>query len=174
MEEIRLHPERPALNGWHLERIIDKWLSHCHGRVSEKTLSGYAEKILYFRRWWTDTGPSRSWVLTEDDFARFNRDLELTQSRFGKPLSLNTRNDAMRRLRQMLHWAYERGHMSFDYGKWVPTPDGSAPLRTAPPLDDLRRLIEATQVSEMPTRIVRCWRSILAPERDDLKRSVLI
>lgn len=152
MDLIRLDPERPSLEARQLDALIELWLKDRQRRVSAKTAAGYTEKILYFREWWQSTGEALDWRLTEDALLDFNVHLSARISRFGKPLGYHTRRDCLRRLRQMFIWAYEKGHVAKDYSSLVPAPDGSAPLRTATPLDQLRRLITATDLSPYPTR----------------------
>lgn len=152
MDSICLDPARPALAAHDLDALIARWLHDRNRRLSGKTFTGYAEKIKYFREWWAATGESVNWGLTEELLVDFNRHLAEKQSRFGRPLGYNSRKDCLRRLRQCFRWAYKNGYVSKDYSHWVPAPDGSAPLRVATPLDQLRLLIEATAKSPFPTR----------------------
>lgn len=152
MDLIRLDPERPSLEARQLDALIALWLKDRQRRVATKTAAGYAEKILYFREWWQSVGEALDWQLTEEVLLDFNLHLTARISRFGKPLGYHTRRDCLRRLRQMFIWAYEKGYVPKDYSGLVPAPDGSAPLRTATPLDQLRRLIAATDLSPYPTR----------------------
>lgn len=152
MDSIRLDPDRPSLDARHLDALIDRWLKDRQRRVAARTATGYMEKIQYFREWWRSAGDAFDWLLTEDALLDFNAYLSARVSRFGKPLGYHTRRDCLRRLRQVLIWAYEKGHVAKDYSNLVPAPDGSAPLRTATPLDQLRRLIDATDQSPYPTR----------------------
>lgn len=152
MDSIRLDLARPALDARLLDALIERWLTDRRRRVAEKTAAGYAEKIYYFREWWKAAGEALDWQLTEDALLDFNAHLSARPSRFGKPLGYHTRRDCLRRLRQVFTWAYKKGYVPKDYSALVPAPDGSAPLRTATPLDQLRRLIDATDLSPYPTR----------------------
>lgn len=152
MDSIRLDPERPSLEARQIDALIELWLKDRQRRVSAKTAAGYSEKIFYFREWWQSVGEALDWRLTEDALLDFNLHLSARPSRFGKPLGYHTRRDCLRRLRQMFIWAFEKGYIAKDYSALVPAPDGSAPLRTATPLDQLRRLIAATDLSPYPTR----------------------
>lgn len=152
MDSICLDPEQPALEARHLDALIERWLAYHRKRLAAKTAAGYAEKIAYFRDWWRSSGEQYRWRLDEDALLDFNAHLSERISRFGRPLGFNTRKDCLRRLRQMLLWAHEKNHIGRNYGKLVPAPTGSAPMRTAAPLDQLRRLINATDLSPYPTR----------------------
>ncbi len=152
MDSIRLDPERPALDARHLDALIEMWLQNRRRRLAAKTAADYADKIRYFREWWAVEGPTVDWQLTEETLLDFNTHLSERISRFGKPLAFHTRKDALRRLKQVLLWAYEKNHTTNNYSKLVPAPPGSAPTRQAAPLDCLRRLVEATAQSSTPTR----------------------
>lgn len=152
MDSIRLDPERPALAARQLDALIELWLENRRRRLAAKTAADYADKIRYFREWWAQEGPLVDWALTEETLLDFNRHLTQRISRFGTPLAYNTRKDALRRLKQVFLWAYQKNYVTNDYSKFVPAPEGSAPLRQVAPLDCLRRLIEATAQSSMPTR----------------------
>jgi integrase len=152
MDSIRLDPARPILDAQHLDALIDLWLKDRRRRLSQKTLQGYTEKIRYFREWWKTTGATVAWQLDEDLLLDFNQHLSDRPSRFGKPLGYHTRKDCLRRLRQMFLWAYRGGYVNHNYSTLVPAPTGSAPMRTATPLDQLRLLITAADQSPYPTR----------------------
>jgi site-specific recombinase XerD len=152
MDSIRLDPERPALDARHLDALIEMWLQNRRRRLAAKTAADYADKIRYFRDWWKLEGPTVDWQLSEETLLDFNKHLSERISRFGQPLAYHTRKDALRRLKQVLLWAYEKNHTTNNYSKFVPAPEGSAPARQAAPLDCLRRLVEATAQSSTPTR----------------------
>lgn len=152
MDSIRLNPARPTLDARDLDALIVLWLNDRRRRLSSKTATGYEEKIRYFRAWWSAVGESFQWQLTEDLLLDFNQHLSTLISRFGAPLAYHTRKDCLRRLRQCFLWAHQKGYIANDYSNWVPAPAGSARLRTATPLDQLRLLIEATALSPYPTR----------------------
>jgi site-specific recombinase XerD len=152
MDSIRLDPEQPALEARDLDALIERWLAYHRKRLAARTAAGYAEKIEYFREWWRSSGEKYQWRLDEDVLLDFNAHLSERVSRFGKPLGYHARRDCLRRLRQMFLWAHEKNHVTKNYGKLVPGPEGSAPMRTAAPLDQLRRLVDATLLSPYPTR----------------------
>ncbi len=152
MDSIRLDPDRPALDARQLDALIELWLQNRRRRLAAKTAADYADKIRYFREWWKQEGPIADWQLTEETLLDFNKHLSQRISRFGQPLAYNTRKDALRRLKQVFLWAYQKNYVTNDYSKFVPAPEGSAPLRIVAPLDYLRRLIDATALSSTPTR----------------------
>lgn len=150
---INLQPDADILDGRNLLRLLDLWLESCRARLPEDTVQGYAYKLDYFRQWWTDVGPWRNWELTEDALLSFEQWLASTSSDHGKPLAYHTRKDVLRRLRSVLRWAQSRGYTDRrDFTAWVPQPSGSAPLRTACTLDDLRRLMDSAGASPTPLR----------------------
>lgn len=152
MDSIRLDPARPTLDARLLDALIERWLADRRRRLAPKTAADYADKLRYFREWWAKEGPVADWQLTEDALLDFNLHLTERVSRFGTPLGYNTRKDALRRLKQVLLWAYEKNYTNNDYSKLVPAPAGSAPARVLAPLDCLRRLLEASDKSSWPTR----------------------
>lgn len=152
IERINFSPPKPQLDAQLLDALIDLWLCDCCLRIKPYTFDRYREKINYTRRWWELVGPTVNWVMEEETLRHFERWLREERTRAGEVLSYNTRKDALRRLRQVFAWAYRAGYLSKDYSDWVPAPSGSAPLRKAPALDALRRLIEACAQSPYPLR----------------------
>jgi len=152
IDTIDLTPKRPTLDGRNFDQLVGLWVDDCRSRLGAKTATGYEEKIAYVREWWLSCGPSYDWVMSEDAILDFGRWLYEKQSRFSRPLGYNTRRDALRRLRQVFLWAWKKGYIANDYSKWVPQPAGSAPLRLAPTLEALRRLIAAAERSQYPLR----------------------
>ena len=152
MDSIRLDPERLALDARRLDALIVLWLRDRHRRITPRTATGYEEKLRYFREWWQSVGEALGWQLTEDALLDFNTYLSGYISRFGSPLGYHTRKDCLRRLRQIFIWAHRKGYVARDYSGLVPSPEGSAPLRTATPLDQLRQLIAAADQAPYPLR----------------------
>lgn len=152
MDTIQFNPQRLTLDARQLDDLIVLWLRDRHRRTAAVTAEGYAVKIKYFREWWSESGPLYDWELNEEGLLDFNLHLDEHISFYGKPLAYNTRKDALRRLGQMFRWAQRGGYLVHDFSQLVPGPSGSAPLRTAAPLDCLRRLMEATAKSPYPTR----------------------
>lgn len=150
---INLAPERDSLDGRHLANLIGLWIDSCRPRLDPCTTAGYQDKVRYFVTWWADVGPPHQYQIDEDLFSQFAKWLETTKTERGKSLSYNTRNDVLRRLRQCLKWARDRGYTDRrDFSTWVPHADGAAPLRAAVPLDALRRLMTAAGQSPAAVR----------------------
>lgn len=151
MGKINLDPVEDFLDAEHLVKLIERWLSI--RRVDPSTLAGYQQKVDYFVRWWEKRGKAQGWRLTKSDLDDFEVHLrEVRSFQSGKPLSWHTRNDALRRLRQMFHWAFETERTSENYASWVPTADGAAPERLAATPEQLARLMIAAAESRMPLR----------------------
>lgn len=147
------YPAHATLDASDLLWLLDEWLAQLAPTVSPYTLMGYRQKTDYFRRWWQTEGPPRSWQISKKDFRLFEihlRSLPAKQSR--QPLSWHTRNDALRRLREMLAWAQHEGHTRHDYSKWVPTAHGAPTPRLAASMDHLRQLLDTCRQSDQPTR----------------------
>lgn len=151
MASINLTPPEPALDARHLDDLIVLWLET--GVSAADTASGYAYKVRYFRDWWSAVGPARDWTLRRRDLEAFAAYLETVTSRTGQPLSYHTRNDVLRRLRQMFRWALARGYTEGrDYTPWVPRADGEPPPRQAASMEDLAALFDAAGESPNPAR----------------------
>lgn len=152
IDTIKLNPNQPTLDARSFEQLCELFLEDCRVRLGVKTSNGYEEKLSYVREWWTIKGPSYNWTMSETILQDFAHWLCEQSSRYGKPLAYHTRKDAHRRLRQVFLWAWKKGYVAHDYSNWVPVAQGSAPLRKAPPLDCLRRLIDAATYSAYPVR----------------------
>jgi len=150
---INLAPEKDTLDGRHLDKLIKLWLDWCESYLPPSTVHGYKDKVSYFTGWWADVGPWHNYELSEDTLIQFNRWLNSARSNRGGPLAYNTRLDVLRRLRQCLRWAFQRGYTNQrDFSVWVPKPDGSAPLRQRASLEDLSALMLAAGKSIYPLR----------------------
>jgi site-specific recombinase XerD len=152
---INLTPERDALDGRAIGQLIRLWLDDCRARLPAYTVAGYADKIDYFDQWWRDVGPWRNHELDEAALAEFKRWLQDTarSSESGGPLSYHTINDALRRLRQCLKWACDRGYTAQrNFALWVPRPDGGPKKRRAAKLDALLAMLTAAEESQHPVR----------------------
>ena len=151
--QIKLTQPDPALDGRHLEELIDLWLEDVAQSTAATTAAGYRQKTDRFVQWWRETGPAVDWQITRRRLAEFGRHLATApQKRTGRPASYNQQNDVIRRLRQMFRWAYERGYTAIDHGPWLPSPQGEPPKRQAAKLADLRRLLDAAGQSSHPER----------------------
>lgn len=150
---IDLRPAEPSLDAHYLDALIVVWLDDCARRLPQTTADGYAEKIIYFRRWWAEVGPQQNYMLRRRDLERFEVMLRtLPGKRTGTWLSYNSRHDALRRLRQMFRWAAQEHYTTMDYSAWVPVPDGAPPKRKAVGLELLARLFAAASRSPFSYR----------------------
>jgi integrase/recombinase XerC len=141
---IDLRPAEPSLDAHHLDALIAVWLDDCARRLPIETVAGYAEKIAYFRRWWTDVAPGQECTLRRRDLERFERGLRVLPGLRGTaPLGYNSRHDILRRLRQMFRWAAREHYTSLDYSAWVPLADGEPPKRKAASMEQLAHLFAA-------------------------------
>lgn len=150
---IRRTPALPVLDGADLAWLLDEYVDACRVRLREPaTADGYAFKLAWFKRWWSVAGPERQWQLTKADMGLFERWLRSVPSRTGKPLSYNSRNDVVRRLREALHWAFREGFTEQSYAGWVPKVEGAPPRRRAASVEDLQRLMDAAAESQFGAR----------------------
>jgi integrase len=110
--------------------------------------------LAYFRRWWANVGPGQGWLLHRDDLERYECYLreDVTGKWTQKPLSYHSRNDALRRLRQALGWAWNKGYTDRDYSKWVPEAHGGPARRRSVPLIVLRKIMRAAGMTAHPAR----------------------
>lgn len=150
---IRRNPEKPEFDLSDYRWLIDQWLSDRSKHVGSETVRGYTQKIHYFGDWWTKVGADHNWRISETRFEEFEAWLRLTYRTWkGNPLAFNTRHDAIRRLREMLKWAYDREITSINLAKWVRSAEGAPPVRKAATPDQLQRLLDATRQTNWPER----------------------
>lgn len=75
---IRRDPEKSEFDlsdfGW----LIDSWLTERSRHVGAETVRGYAQKIHYFRDWWSKVGAGYQWRIGEARFEEFEAWLRLT------------------------------------------------------------------------------------------------
>ena len=151
---INLTPERDALDGRNISQLIRLWIDDCRSRLPAYTVDGYADKVGYFAQWWSHVGPWRNHELDEaalGDYKQWLQESATTAS--GAKLSYHTIDDALRRLRQCLKWACDRGYTAQrNFALWVPRPDGGPKKRRAAKLDALLALMMAAGESSHPVR----------------------
>jgi len=146
--EITLQPDDAVLDGRHLVQLTDIWLAALEADgVTPYTIAGYSSKVAHFSTWWAATGPGQDWELRRRDMQAFGRWLET-----GAPLAYNTRRDVLRRLQQMLRWAFASDRLPMDLSKWVPKATGGPPKRRAMTLEELERLLDAGATGDQPVR----------------------
>lgn len=152
---INLSPDEDVLDGRNLDQLIRLWLDSCRTHLPALTVDGYGYKIAYFLEWWQDVGRWKNWELSRSGLREFAAWLDHTQTHRKKPLSYNTKKDILRRLRQCLHWACDRGHTGgIDFSRLVPKPTmpGEVTLRVPAQRDDLQLLLDAAAGSPFPER----------------------
>lgn len=152
--QICLTPNEDALDGRQLDQLIELWLEDCSTRLdSSETMPGYRRNVGYFRRWWAIEGPKHNWLLTKTVCEQFELELRKAESKLnGQPLSYSSRYDCIRRMRQMFRWAHRTSRVAYNYGLWLPTPDGSPRTREAASLIKLKMLMAVAAASSLPLR----------------------
>lgn len=148
---IRREPSIPTLYAADLNWLIAEYLSHQRTKAhNQATVDCYACKLRWFEEWWEMTGPSKEWLLRQADLEVFERYLrEAVSARTKRKLSWHSRNDVLRRLREMFHFANTKDYTERDYAEWVPKADGGPPKRRAAGVAALVRLLE--EAGESPT-----------------------
>jgi integrase len=148
MYQINLQPQEQQLEGSALLQLIEQWLDDQRLHLPPTTVDGYAVKLHYFVQWWERCGGAQGWKISRGTLAAFNRWLtDEARTKRGDYLSYHTRNDVLRRMKQMLRWAKAFDRIPVDLSDWVPTAEGSAPLRVAPDMDAVERLVAAAEAA---------------------------
>lgn len=150
---ITLQPDDAVLDGRHLVQLTDIWLTTLQAEgVTPYTVAGYRNKLAHFATWWAAIGAGQDWELRRRDLQSFGRWLETVKTPMGAPLAYNTRRDVLRRLQQMLRWAFASDRLPMDLSKWVPKATGGPPKRRAMTLEELERLLDAGATGDQPVR----------------------
>lgn len=153
---INLSPQVDSLDGRNLADLVALWLADIGDTTTPLTHESYITQTTPILRWWTERGPALSWSLdlrTLRDCARWLN--TAPAPRLGRPLGWHAQNDALRRLRQCLHWAFVRGYSPIDCSPWVPRPVAEKPrVRQRAQVSDLERLLRAATVGPAPDRDV--------------------
>ena len=158
---ISLDAPADVLDAERLPAVISLWLDDCRARLPAYTVDGYADKIGYFLDWWCGIAEWRRHQLSAADLQQFGRWLSTTTTRRRKPLSLNTRRDVLRRLRQCLRWAcVERHYLPVDISTWVPKLPAAKQKRRVASVAELGRLLDAASDAADPLRD-RCVLALL-------------
>lgn len=141
---IRREPSIPTLYAADLNWLIEQYLSWQRTQLDlQSTVDCYACKLRWFEQWWEVAGPAKEWLLRQSDLEAFERYLRDAESkRTKRKLAWHSRNDVLRRLREMFHWASHRDYTERDYAEWVPKADGGPPKRRAAGVAALVRLLE--------------------------------
>lgn len=140
---IDLTPRVPALDGRHLNWLIEQYLYRCRSEFTDPTtVDSYESNLLWFNNWWEREGPKQNWLLRQNDLLRFEKFLrEAVSERTHRKLAFNTRKDVLRRMAEVFRWAQTKNYVSRDYTRWLPRPAGQTKKRKAAPLYILERLI---------------------------------
>lgn len=149
---INLSPQCPRLNAALLPELIERYLSDMARRVQAKTVTGYQFKLQYVLDWWREAGPQSDWLLGVDELADLGKHLESLTTQKGEPLGYHSRNDVLRRLRQVLRWAFERGYVPIDLSVDVPEARGEPPLHKPVELDALEAMLQTALTTSHPIR----------------------
>ena len=154
---INLEPDSDTLDAGRLQQMLHFWLADCRTRLPAYTVDGYASKLNYFTEWWAGVAEWKRHELCVADFQQFARWLSTTQTKRHKPLSRNTQRDALRRLRQALRWSFaDRHYLPIDISAWVPDLPPALRTRRVATVDELRRLLLATDRAIDPLRDRMC------------------
>ena len=152
IHSINLAPRSSRLYAREIETLAEAYLADLARRRQQKTAAGYRIKLGYFLDWWRSAGPGRNFLLGADDLIEFARHLETVTKETGETIGFHSRNDALRRLRQMLRWAFTRGYVPVDYSAEVPPAPGGPPAHRPLDLDTLAAILEAAHLSSQPRR----------------------
>lgn len=173
-DTINIAPTVPALDGTHLNWLIDRYIAHCRLRLAHgRTVDGYQYQLLWFQQWWNDSGPPRNFLLRPDDFLHFEKYLRGAISRHTqRPLSYHTRHTVLKRLREMFGWALDKGYLERAYAKWVPVANGGKPKRTAARVESLQKLLEnaGVGVDRLRNRTIIAMLMGMGLRREELSR----
>jgi integrase/recombinase XerD len=141
---IHREPSIPTLDALDLNWLIGEYISYQRTQLdNQMTVTCYACKLRWFTDWWQMIGAGQQWLLHQSDLEAFEHWLRHAESaRTHRGLSWHSRNDVLRRLREMFHWAAQRDYTERDYAEWVPKADGGPPKRRAAGIAALVRLLE--------------------------------
>jgi integrase len=146
IHEIQLESSSPALNGTHLQTLIDAFLADRKKRNQIKTVRGYRFKLRPFCDWWQQVGPGCDWVLSADDLPAYEQYLQ------SLGWGWTSRTDALKRLRQMFRWAHQTGRIAVDFSLFVPKTKGGKPVKLPMTLDELANLLKICWKMNHPLR----------------------
>lgn len=152
---INLEPEELELSAplGDVQHIVDLYLAEKARSRAKTTAESLSHKLRFFLLFWEEAGPGLGWRLTPSALDQFNDWLDARQGLGGELLAWNTKNDALRRLRQFMRWGCERGHIT-DH-RWpacIPAARGSAPVRSVFDLRSWRAIYRQCLASSAPTR----------------------
>lgn len=151
---IRRTPAVPVLEAADLNWLIGQYITWQRANLdNQSTVDGYEYQLRWFINWWEMEGPAHKWLLRPDDLAYFERYLRgAISSRTKRPLSYHTRATILKRLKEALRWALDKGYVERNYSGWIPNADGGPPKRRAAGITSLHQLLEAAGRGREPIR----------------------
>lgn len=158
LSKINRKPKKTELHltGDDLEFLISTYTADRGQRTKVQTAAVMFDKMSFFMRFWKAHGPAVDWRLTVDTWPAFNAWLDAYISpTTGRTLAWNTRNDAVRRLRQCLTWCVNNSYIEEDMRrllKHFPLVHGAPPIKTAPDLSVWRAIWEQVSCSPLAVR----------------------
>lgn len=151
---IRRTPVAPTLDGTELGWLIEQFVIDRRTKLdNQKTVNSYGCRLTLFVAWWSDYGPRHQWRIQASDFAAFECALrEYVSPKTGRVLKWSYRASTMHLLREVFHWACERGYTDHDYAQWIPNAHGYAPIRKAATTSSALALLTEAGNSRFRTR----------------------
>ena len=150
---INLEPDKPALDGRYMEKLIELWEEDIQRKVKPNSYKTYLAFIKFFEKWWSDHATDYNWLLNENTFLEFIRYLaEYRTVRNRTILSARTQNGVLDTLKQILRWAYRSGYVQLNFSPFVPTVKARPKPRIVASIDDLYRLFHRAAASPYPIR----------------------
>lgn len=149
---INLEPEKPALDGRHLEQLIELWKEDLKRRVKPQT---YRNNVCYmniFSGWWSKSASEFDWLINDVALAEFSHYLSRYRTRFGTVMSWHSQHTLVTLLKAMFRWAYRKNYVSLDFSVFVPNPKGRPSRKSAITLEDLDALVAEAGRSPYPIR----------------------
>lgn len=146
--QINLDVTPPQLHAVHFSALVTHYLREREKHLDPVTIKGYRIRLDYFLDWWQTEGPSRKWLLDEGTLGEYSQYLHGMSGR----LSWHSRNDALKRLRQVLRWAHQRNYVAVNFAEFVPKVKGNAAPRKPLGLNILLALLGACEATMEPER----------------------
>lgn len=146
--QINLDVTPPQLHAAQFSALVVHYLREREKHLDPITIKGYRLRLDYFLDWWQTEGPPRQWMLDEGTLGEYSKYLQGIAGR----LSWHSRNDALRRLRQVLRWAHQRNYVAVDFAEFVPSVKGNPAPRNPLGLHALLALLVACESTQEPQR----------------------
>jgi len=154
MTKINRNPARSTLDATDMDWLIEQFLIDCSKRVQPVTVKNYRDKLSHFLAWWSEAGPEKNYILTEDDFVEYKSFLNEKKIlwRPEQTLAWHTKNDALRRVATVLRWAHKNDYIEKDYSHWVPELGGRPEDRELFSATEIPKLLRAALKTAKPIR----------------------